>query len=502
MLTSNGKYLIGKLLGKGCSGVVHQITRVDDSSSFALKTVSSTSMEENAIIQAFREASIMKRISTLNEAGHDFQIPWIVKLEDFWVDDGDAYGDCPGGQGIKVSMVLELVTGPSLEFHLERLSHPRMKKRNTGGFSKSRPGEELSEDDEQIISVTPEQVYLWMSQTVIALSLLHKLGVVHRDIKPANLILSSDLRDIKIADFSISRVVTPGDHSIESTAGTLNYAAPEVLQGKPYGETCDMWSLGCVLFEIMTLQKAFKVANTSKILSMITRREVPTIPDDSDPGLVMLCNRLMNPDPTKRPTAIALCKHPRLKTFVSHELSQIHRRANRSTIIEFLDLAVMVPKLENLYDVPMDRDAHGNRLTLFDESNHSPNCAIEDQFDDDIGYEIFVLMQGSWILENSNRRVQVTVEGRLVTFSDGRAPYQISRAWQKAEDGPVEWMLGKETILIKSLSSFVSPQKLFFSRIQEDNAKRSSGLHEACMVLIRDDPLSTVYLSSASTASS
>ena len=474
---------------------------MEDSHTFALKVISATSMEENSIRQAFKEVSIMKRISTLDDIGHDFQMPWIVKLEDFWVEEGST---SEPNAGIKVSMVLELVSGPSLEMYLERLSHPRMKKRTTGGFSKIRPGEELSDDDDQIIEVTSDRVYDWMSQVILALSLLHKLGVVHRDIKPANLILSRDFKDIKVADFSISRVIQPGDSSIDTSAGTLNYSAPEVLQGKAYGESCDLWSLGCVLYEIMTLQKAFKIANTSKILSTISRREIPTVSDDCEPGLVMLCNRLMNPDPNTRPSALSLCKHPRLKPFIVKQLSRVHRRTGRSSVVEFLSLESIVPIQGSLYDQTegMRGQPKDYSLVMIDEREPGDRGSIEDQFDDDIGYEILVLLQGTWLLANSNRRVQVDVEGQVFTFSDGRAPYEISRAWRGGGTGPVEWMLGKDIVLVKSLSSFMSPQKLFFSKIQGDIPKRLSDLNQVCLVMVRDDPLATVYLSSASTASS
>jgi serine/threonine protein kinase len=158
---------------------------------------------------------------------------------------------------------------------------------------------------------------------MLALGILHASQIVHRDLKPANLILSKDLKTIKVADFSASRVLESGEAALDTVAGTLNYSAPEVLRGKPYGESCDLWSLGCVVYEICTLQKAFKIANTTKILATINKQEIPIISDDRDPGLVMLCNRLLNPDPARRPSAASLCKHPRLKPYIIHHMCDV-----------------------------------------------------------------------------------------------------------------------------------------------------------------------------------
>jgi serine/threonine protein kinase len=272
----------------------------------------------------------MKRIHLLDERGEEVVFPWIVPIFDFWADE-------VFGSGIYICMIMELVSGPSLEAYIERLVHPRMKCRSTGGFSRVRPGEELSDDDENVLQIHPEMVYRWISQIILGLSVIHKLKVVHRDIKPANLILSVDLKSIKLADFSVSRVFEPNETSLDTSAGTVQYSSPELLQGKAYNEATDMFSLGCVLYEILTLEKVFKVANTAKILSMVARGEVPSVPDDNEPGLVMICNRLMSTDPTRRPSSRILCDHPRLKPYVTTEMGNINCIEIRRAIINFLN---------------------------------------------------------------------------------------------------------------------------------------------------------------------
>ena len=486
------KYVVERLIGRGCAGSVYEVSRLGDNQKFALKSIHAGNLDDMAVRQAFREVDIMKRVQLSKGLGIELTFPWIVPIYEFWVDEID---HC----NLNVCMVMELVSGPSLEAHLERLSHPRMKRRSNGGFSRKRPGEELSDDDNAIISVDSQMIYSWVSQIVLALCAIHKLHIVHRDIKPANLILSEDLREIKLADFSISKVLDPNEPYLETIAGTIQYTGPEVLQGKVYTETCDMWSLGCVVYEMLTLTKVFKVANTSRILSTINRHEIPSVPDDNDPGLVMLCNRLLNPDPTRRPSAMSLCKHPRLRPFVAEQLARISPEGRRFEIIRFLELESLVttspsPNISSHKEVQDD-------LVVVDEINIDQGVPIEEQFDDDIGVEVVPLLQGSWIVAQSSPQVQVSIQGTTAIFSDGRPSETLRRATRREERDTIEWILGQNLILMKSVSCFISPQKLLFARIQGGPVKRHWSVKEACLVLTREDSIHTAYHSTASTMS-
>lgn len=94
-----------------------------------------------------------------------------------------------------------------------------------------------------------------MHQILNGLRSLHLHGVIHRDLKPGNILLDSSAKDVKIADFGLSRAILPGDcgHHILLTKEvvTLNYRAPELLLGcQSYDEGVDMWSVGCIFAEI------------------------------------------------------------------------------------------------------------------------------------------------------------------------------------------------------------------------------------------------------------
>jgi calcium/calmodulin-dependent protein kinase I len=87
-----------------------------------------------------------------------------------------------------------------------------------------------------------------------AISYCHQKGIAHRDIKPENLLLSNKdigIASLKIADFGLARLLE--ENSLASTTcGTPGYVAPEVLMQRPYGKSCDYWSIGVVAFILLS----------------------------------------------------------------------------------------------------------------------------------------------------------------------------------------------------------------------------------------------------------
>eukprot|EP00826_Nyctotherus_ovalis_P061634 TRINITY_DN878_c0_g2_i1.p1 TRINITY_DN878_c0_g2~~TRINITY_DN878_c0_g2_i1.p1 ORF type:complete len:146 (-),score=26.09 TRINITY_DN878_c0_g2_i1:432-869(-) len=86
-----------------------------------------------------------------------------------------------------------------------------------------------------------------------ALFYLHSYGIVHRDIKLDNVLMTdcTDSADSKLMDFGLSKMIGPNEHCKEPF-GTVGYAAPEVIGGKSYDKAVDIWSLGVVVYILLT----------------------------------------------------------------------------------------------------------------------------------------------------------------------------------------------------------------------------------------------------------
>ena len=85
-----------------------------------------------------------------------------------------------------------------------------------------------------------------------ALKAIHSKNVIHRDLKPENIFISDDYK-IKIGDFGISKILD-GTSYAQTMSGTFLYMAPEIIKGIKYNNKIDIWSLGCIIYEICTFK--------------------------------------------------------------------------------------------------------------------------------------------------------------------------------------------------------------------------------------------------------
>lgn len=100
-----------------------------------------------------------------------------------------------------------------------------------------------------------KEVWHFFIQIIRGLQALHDLKIVHRDIKCANLFLTKD-GVIKLGDLNVSKVAKRG--MLQTQTGTPYYASPEVWKDKPYDSKSDIWSVGCVLYEMCALNPPFR----------------------------------------------------------------------------------------------------------------------------------------------------------------------------------------------------------------------------------------------------
>ncbi|MFD0344560.1 PQQ-binding-like beta-propeller repeat protein [Streptomyces sp. NPDC127117] len=153
----------------------------------------------------------------------------------------------------------------------------------------------------------------WAAQTAAALHVAHEAEVVHRDLKPANLMLGPDGR-IKILDFGVARYME-STHKSSKVIGTLAYMPPERFGDLPGDARSDLYSLGCVLHELLTGHIPFQATGPVAMMAAHLHRE-PVAPSDIRPGVPAalddLVLALLAKNPDHRPSTAAEV-HDRLR---------------------------------------------------------------------------------------------------------------------------------------------------------------------------------------------
>ncbi|CAG0897254.1 unnamed protein product [Cyprideis torosa] len=161
----------------------------------------------------------------------------------------------------------------------------------------------LASRDEKLL---PEcDVLRFFSQLVLGLSHIHGQNILHRDLKTQNIFMDKFHRTAKIGDFGISKVLE-SQSKAQSVVGTPSYISPELCEGKPYNHKSDIWSLGCVLYEMLTLHRAFEAPTLTALVLKILRGRVAPVPQSYSEALRNLLLDLLHLEPDRRPSVNSL----------------------------------------------------------------------------------------------------------------------------------------------------------------------------------------------------
>ncbi|XP_046695745.1 serine/threonine-protein kinase 36 isoform X4 [Silurus meridionalis] len=164
---------------------------------------------------------------------------------------------------------------------------------------------QILEDDG---SLPENQVREIACQLVSALYYLHSHRILHRDMKPQNILLGKG-GVVKLCDFGFARAMSVSTLVLTSIKGTPLYMSPELVKEKPYDHTADLWSLGCILYELHTGAPPFYTNSIFQLVQLIVKDPVKW-PDNMSQGCMSFLNGLLNKDPQKRLTWPGLLHHP------------------------------------------------------------------------------------------------------------------------------------------------------------------------------------------------
>lgn len=248
-----GKYKIVSLLGTGTYGTVYHV-KSPDSKDYVIKAINLKNLSQK------KQQRSLKEVSVLETQSHPHLISYL--------------SSCIHQK--KLLILMEFASGGDLQSLINASKGKRM-------------------------FLSEKSIWKMIYEICLGVESLHKNNIIHRDIKCLNILMDHESR-IKIADMGVCKVVSGKGPMEGSEVGTPLYLSPEVIQHKPYDMKVDIWAIGCVAYNLATLEPPFQSDNIIALARLIIRARPKPLPSCYSSKLYEFILRLMDKRASMRPS--------------------------------------------------------------------------------------------------------------------------------------------------------------------------------------------------------
>ncbi|ORX59336.1 kinase-like protein [Piromyces finnis] len=283
------KYELLEVIGSGSFGMIRKIRRKKDNKILVRKEIDFRKMNEKERKQLVTEVNILR----------DLHHPNIVKYYERIIDK----------ENYLIYIIMEYCEGGDLAVLIQKCRKEK--------------------------TMIPERfIWLVFSQLILALHECHygskgdnsqRPAILHRDLKPDNVFLSSNVINsythVKLGDFGLARVIdNPEKDFAQTYVGTPYYMSPELINEQAYNNKSDIWSLGCLIYELCTLEPPFQARTQILLAKKIKEGKILDIPKEYSQDMRLLIKSMLNVSQSKRPSTIDFLKNEKVR-FCIYEIN-------------------------------------------------------------------------------------------------------------------------------------------------------------------------------------
>ena len=299
-------FIIGKVLGKGAFGSVSLVTRKRDGKVYAMKRVNIGKLNKKEKESSLNEIRILASLSHPNIIGYK-----------------EAFFD-------EKTNTLNVVMEFAEEGDLEKKIKDNLKKR---------------------LNFEEETIWKWIIQLLKGIKYLHENRIMHRDLKCANIFLMKNGL-LKLGDLNVSKFAKLGLASTQT--GTPYYCSPEIWNEKSYDYKSDIWSLGCIIYEICSLRPPFRGTSLKGLRNNVLNGHYLPIPSIYSRELSILISKMLVIDPNKRASAnelvndeIVLSKMKIMRTKLYNKDMDENYKQEKANLIKTIRLPLNIKEINS-----------------------------------------------------------------------------------------------------------------------------------------------------------